>query len=143
MCNPRKCNPASKLSGYIQREQSKVILALPTNNSVMEVFGKTLIGGFSCVNTCLYFDTELLMPNLTEADYKKMKKDGSFKPYKRDNLKVICRIKLHDEECYTERRIITKILKMDENNQYGFAMTNPLSTGYIKEHLIHSVVAKI
>ena len=30
---PRKCNSASKLSGCMQREQSKIILALPTNNS--------------------------------------------------------------------------------------------------------------
>ena len=57
----------------IQREQPKVTLVLSTNNSVMEIFGKTLIGGFSCVNTRLSFDRELLMPNLTEADYKKRK----------------------------------------------------------------------
>ena len=56
MYNPRKCNSASKLSGCIQREKSKVILILPTNNSVMEVFEKTLTGGFSCVNTRLSFD---------------------------------------------------------------------------------------
>ena len=30
--NLRKCNSASKLSVCIQSEQSKVILALPTNN---------------------------------------------------------------------------------------------------------------
>ena len=59
MYNPRKCNSASKLSSCIQREQSKMILALPTNNSVMEVFEKNLIEGFSCVNTHLSFDTEL------------------------------------------------------------------------------------
>ena len=59
MYNPRKCNSASKLSGCIQREQSKVILALPMNNSVMKVFEKTLTGGFNCVNTRLSFDTEL------------------------------------------------------------------------------------
>ena len=29
----------------------------------MEIFEKTLTGGFSCVNTCLSFDSELLMPN--------------------------------------------------------------------------------
>ena len=63
MYNPRKCNSASKLKGRIQSEQSKVILALPTNNSIMEIFEKTLTGGFSCVNTCLSFDSELLMPN--------------------------------------------------------------------------------
>ena len=63
-----------------------------------------------------------------------MKIDKSFKAYKRDNLKVIYRIKLDDEECYSERHTITEILKMNENNQHGFAMTKPLATGYIKEH---------
>ena len=116
MYNPRKGNSASKLSSCIQREQSKVILALPTNNSVMEIFLKTLTGGFSCVSTRLSFDTELLMPNLTETDYKKMKIGKNFKAYNRDDLKIIYRIKLDNENSYHERRIITKILKMDENN---------------------------
>ena len=34
------------------------------------------------------------MPNLTEADYKKMKIDESFQAYKSDDLKIIYRIKL-------------------------------------------------
>ena len=34
--NPRKCNSASKFCGCIHREQYKVILALPTNNLVIE-----------------------------------------------------------------------------------------------------------
>ena len=108
MFNPRKCNSASKLSSCIQREQSKVILALPTNNSIMET------GGFSCINTRLSFDTKLLMPNLTEADYKKMKIDESFKAYKCDDVKVIYIIKLDNESSYHERGIITKILKIDD-----------------------------
>ena len=66
--NPRKCNSASKLSGCSQLEQLKIILALPTNNSVMEIFEKTLTGGFTCINTRLFFDNELLIPNLTESD---------------------------------------------------------------------------
>ena len=49
--NPRKINSSSKLSGCIQSEQSKIILALPTNNKQMETFEKTLSGGFSFVNT--------------------------------------------------------------------------------------------
>ena len=105
MFNPRKCNSANKLSSCIQREQSKVILAFPTNNSIMETFEKTLTGGFSCVNTHLSFDSELLMPNLTEADYKKMKIDESFKAYKRDDLKVIYRIKLDNENCSEKNNI--------------------------------------
>ena len=49
--NPRRCNSANKLSSCIQREQSKKNLGLSTNNSIMETFGKTLTGGFSCVNS--------------------------------------------------------------------------------------------
>ena len=37
----------------------------------MKIFEKTLTGDFSCVNTRLSFDTELLMPILTESGYKK------------------------------------------------------------------------
>ena len=57
------------------------------------------------------FDTELLMPNLTESDYKKMSIDQSFKAYKCENLKIMYRIKLDNEYYYRERRIIAKILK--------------------------------
>ena len=134
MYNPRKCNSASKLSGCVQREQSKVILGLPINNSVMEVFEKTLTGGFSCVNTHLSFETELLMLNLTESDYKKLNIDESFKTYKRGDLKLIYKIKLDNKDSFHDRRIINKILKMNENNQYGFAMTMPMPTACIKEH---------
>ena len=134
MYKPRKCNSASKLSSCIQREQSKVILALPMNNSVMEVFEKTLTGGLSCINTRLSFDTELLIPNLTESDYKKLNIDESFKAYKRDDLKLIYKIELGNEGSFDDRRIITKILKKDESNQYGFAMTKPMPTGCIKKH---------
>ena len=49
--NPRKINSARKLSGCIQSKQSKIVLALPTNNKQMETFEKTLSGGFSFVNT--------------------------------------------------------------------------------------------
>ena len=57
--NPRIINSASKLRGCIQREQSKCILALPINNNQIEIFEKTLSGGFSSVNTRLSFDNEL------------------------------------------------------------------------------------
>ena len=126
-------NSASKLSSCIKREQSKILLALPTNNSIMEIFEEILTGGFSCVNTRLSFDTELLMPSLTESDYKKMSIDQSLKAYKRDDLKVMYRIKLDNENYDHERRIITKILKLDENNQYGLATTKPMSEAVLKK----------
>ena len=87
--NPRIINSASKLSGCIQREQTKGIFALPVNNTQVEVFEKTLCGGFSCINTRLSFDTEILMPNLIERDYYNMSISESFKAFTRDDLKVI------------------------------------------------------
>ena len=41
--NPRIINSASKLSGCIQREQTKSILALPVNNTQAEVFKKNIM----------------------------------------------------------------------------------------------------
>ena len=41
--NPRIINSASRLSGCIQREQSKNILALPIHNAQMEVFEKNVM----------------------------------------------------------------------------------------------------
>ena len=132
--NPRIINSASKLSSCIQREESKCILALPVDNTQMEVFEKTLSGGFSSVNTRLSFDTELLMLNLTEKDYHNMNIDQSFKAFKRDNLKVVYSLKLDDEKSFEKKRVITKIIKFDENNQYGFAMTRPMPTGCIEQN---------
>ena len=132
--NLRITNSASKLSGCIQREQSKNILALPINNAQMEVFEKTLCGGFSSVNTRLSFNTEILMPNLTERDYHDMNIDQSFKAFRRNNLKVVYSLKLGNNKSFQKKRIITKIDKFDENNKYGFAMMKPMLTGCIKEH---------
>ena len=131
--NQRIINSASKLSGCIQREKSKCILAL-INNTQMEVFEKTICGGFSSVNTRLSFDTKILMPNLTKTDYNKMNIDESFKADKRDDLKVVYSLKLGDEKTFSKKHVIAKIVKLDENNQYGYAMTRPMPTGCIKQN---------
>ena len=94
----------------------------------METFEKTVAGVFSCVNTRLSFNTEILMPNLIERDYRAMNIDERFKAFRRDDLKVACLLRL-DGEIHPEKRlVITKIYKLDENNQYGFAMTKPMPT---------------
>ena len=131
--NPRKCNSASTLSGCVQRNQLKVIITLPTNYEHAEVFERTLTGGYSCVNNRLGFDTEVLLPNFTKSEYVKMNIDESFKAYKNQNYKVGYRIKLDDDKQYSDYRVISKIIKFDENNQYGFAMTKPMPIGTIKE----------
>ena len=103
--NPRKTNWASKLSCCIQREQSKCILALPTNNCHVQIFYKTLSGDFSCVNTRLSFDTELLMPNLIEKDFNIMNIDQSFKAFKRDDLKLIYKEKFDDQKKHEKNEL--------------------------------------
>ena len=59
--NPRKYNSAGSFSGIVHRDKSKCLTALPTDAEHVRVFEKTLIGGFSCVNTRLAFDTQILL----------------------------------------------------------------------------------
>ena len=66
--NPRKCNSASALSGCIEREMSRVIIALPTFHEVIDIFEQTITGSFCSVNTRLTFDTEILLANLIQKD---------------------------------------------------------------------------
>ena len=51
------------------------------------------------------------------------------------NYKVFYNLKLGKIKAQ-KKRVIGKILKMDENNQYGNAMTKPLPTGCIKDVLM-------
>ena len=62
----------------------------------------------------LGFDSKLLLP-----------KNSDGKP--KVNLKIIYKIGNEDKQ------IVTKILKMDKNNQNGDATTKPLPTGSIKK----------
>ena len=57
--------------------------------------------------------------------------DESFKVFKYQNYKIGFTIKLDNDE--KDYRVISKVIKFDENNQYGFAMTKPMPVGAIKE----------
>ena len=74
------------------------------------MFEKTLIGGFSCVNTRLAFDKHILLND-------------------KQNEKVVSDLLIDGKKT---KRISSVILKMDRNNQYGQAMTKPLPYGCIK-----------
>ena len=41
--NPRKCNSASSMSGAIEREMSKIILALLIKHDLVEIFEQTVV----------------------------------------------------------------------------------------------------
>ena len=73
------------------------MIALPTEAGHVRVFF-SLIGGFSCVNTCLAFDSQILLSS-------------------KENERLILDLKINGKE-QTER-ISTKLLKMSKNNQYG------------------------
>lgn len=67
------------------------------------MFEQTFIGGFSCVNTRLSFGSKILLP-----------KDEENKPNQK--FKLISRIKNNLTNKFENKRIVTKINKMDENN---------------------------
>ena len=82
---------------------------MPTDAEMIRVFEKTLIGGYSCVNTRMVFDTEIFLMDLKNQKVVFKAADGQLK------------------------RFSSKMIKMNENNQYGFAMTKPLPYGCIKK----------
>ena len=99
--NPRKCNSASSMSGCIEREMSKIILALPRKYEHVEIFEETVIGGFSWVNTRLAFDSLILLPNLT--DKINLKNDPINKNF---NYKVVYNLKINNEK--TKKELLLK-----------------------------------
>ena len=111
--NSRKCNSASSFSGCVHRDKSKCLIALPSDAEQVKLFERTLIGGFSCLNTRLAFDSQILLPK-----------------NRTDNYKLIYDVKINNIK--QKKTVTTKILKMDENNQYRNAMTKPVPYGCIK-----------
>ena len=109
--NPRKCNSASAFSGYVHRNKSKRNIVLPLDAETVRVFEKTLIGGYSAINTRLAFDTEIFLKDPENENERVLFTDGQ--------QRVM--------------RFSSKVIKMDENNQYGFGMTKPLPYGVIKK----------
>ena len=126
--NPRRCTSASSMSGCIEREMSKVILTLPTKYEQIEIFEETVIGRFIRVNTRLAFDSQTLLSNL--ADKTNLENNPMNKNF---DYKAVYNLKLDNEKKEKKRRVITKILKVDENNQYGNPMSKLLPTGCIKD----------
>ena len=131
--NPRKCNSCSLMSDewfdewLFEREMSKIILALPTKYDHVGIFGETVIGGFSCVNTRLAFDSQILLPDLKIKNY--LENNSINKGF---NYKVFYNLKMNIEK--VKKRVITKTLKLDENIHYGNGMTKSLPTGCIKDN---------
>ena len=120
--NPRRCNSASSMTGCIEREMSKIILALPTKYEHIEIFEQTVTGSFRSVNTRLAFDSEILLPNLTNnIGFENNPMNKNF------NYKVAYNLKIENKKA--KKRVITKI-----SNKYGNGMIKPLPTGCLKDN---------
>ena len=75
----------------------------------------------------LAFDSQVLLPNLkTKNDLKNNLMNKDF------NYKIVYNLKMNNKK--VKKRVITKILKLDENNQYDNGMTKPLPTGFIRDN---------
>ena len=111
--NPHNLSSASCFSGW---HHSKCCIALPTDAEHVRIFEKALIGGFGCVNTRLVFNTQILASN---------------KKNEKVLFDLFCMIRNQWKK--QTKRVVTKILKMEENNKYGEAMTKALPCGCIKK----------
>ena len=63
------------------------------------------------------------MPNISRAAFDNMMIDESFQIFKSQDFKGGYKLTLDGEKIYTDKRVISKILKLDGNNQYGYATT--------------------
>ena len=102
--NPRKCNSARTLSGCIEREMLRVIIALPTSNVVVDIFEQTITGGFSSVNTRLAFDTEILLTNLLNQEESEEKSEENQEFQKNYDYKICYNIRLNDERAFKKKK---------------------------------------
>ena len=93
--NLSKCTSASLLSGCIHCYFSQITIILPTRSDFVVLFKKTLIGSFCCINTRLAFDSKILFPR---------------------DLKLIYKVRNSKANEHENKRIISKVLKMDESN---------------------------
>ena len=75
----------------------------------------------------------MLLPAFSKREFSKINIDQSFSAFKNQNYKLGYKLKLDNDTTYKDYRIISKIIKLDENNQYGFAMTKPMPVGEIKD----------
>ena len=63
------------------------------------------------------------MPNISRAAFDNMMIDESFQIFERQDFKGGYKLTLDGEKIYTDKRVTSKILKLDGNNQYGYATT--------------------
>ena len=106
----RRCNSASTLSSCIEHEMDRVLLVLWTKLEHVEIFEKTITGGFSSVNTRLAFDTQILSLNLDKPN-QNADDNPSDKDY---DYKVVYNLKLDGKK--SEKKRVKSLSSMKITN---------------------------
>ena len=113
--NPKKCNSASTFRGCTESDLSKVIIASPTFNKIVDIFEKKrLTGGLSCIITKVPFDTELLFSNTNN-----MSVDGDDNFHKDYDYEICYKLKfttiiaMKTKELYQEIYSLMKMTGVD------------------------------
>ena len=129
--NLQKCNSASTLSGCIEREISRVIIALPTSNEAVGSFEQTKTGGFSSVNTRLAFDTEILLQSFINEE----KQPEEFQ--KDYNYKICYNIRLKNEREYSKKKSHNKNFKVRRKQPGRFQYNKTITDWLYKTKFWH------
>lgn len=82
---------------------SKAIILLTMQAEIVDLFKQTLIEEFIWVNTRWPLDSKVLLP-----------KNSQYQP--QENLKLIYKPKTDIKNIFKDKRVVTKILKIYENN---------------------------
>lgn len=83
--NPRKCNSTSSFSGCVYRDKSKCLIPHHTRAEDAFLFDRTRIGGLSCVNSHLPFDSQIVLPKNKKDKYKLIYSVENQKKKKKEN----------------------------------------------------------
>lgn len=108
---PKNFSSMATYSQAVGLLYTHVILTGPNDCDKTQTFYNSIYGGYSATPTRLAFDTVILPEDpKIKIDSKLFGLEGGFEDYK----------------------VLTSLEKVDENNQYGYAMTKPLGVGGIK-----------
>ena len=114
-----------------------MVITLPKDVETVELMESLSSDGYASANTRFGFDTEIFTPKSSEYISKKgdivqqlrnlyelinLLKEEDKKSYH----KSIYKIQMDREEKSEQRRVFSKIFKLDENNQDGLAVAKPL-----------------
>lgn len=103
----------------------------PTNEEIVQLSEKLLKGKFCCVNTCLCFDSEIPMNLVTKTI--KMTIDESFKALQKKWNENHLPSNIGKWGKFLLKTLHYQISKLDENNQYGYAIAKSMPTSSFRQ----------